>query len=99
MSMTTDARVRSNWATFEPSTVSRCRQPRRQGAPPLEYDVEAVKYADFTKEYGLHHERITLPTTFNAEPTFPTLYLIAARMLPILVSRVAFRATRKRIYR
>jgi hypothetical protein len=24
-------------------------------------------YADFTKEQGLHHERITLPTTFNAK--------------------------------
>jgi len=25
------------------------------------------EYVDFTKEYGLHHERITLPTTFNAK--------------------------------
>src|SRR5664280_687276 len=38
----------------------------------------------------LHHERISLPTTFNAKSAFPTLYLIAARMLPMLVSRVAF---------
>ena len=50
-------------------------------------------------EYRLLHERITLPTTFNAKSAFPTLYLIAARMLPILVSRVAFRAALKRIYR
>ena len=27
----------------------------------------ADEYADFTKEYGLHHERITLPTTFNTK--------------------------------
>ncbi len=30
-------------------------------------DVAADEYADFTKEYGLHHERITLPTTFNTK--------------------------------
>ena len=57
------------------------------------------EYADFTKEYGLHHERITLPTTFNAKKTLPTLYLLAARMLPMLVRRIAFRAARKRIHR
>ena len=50
-------------------------------------------------EYRLLHERISLPTTFNAKSAFPTLYQIAARMLPILVSRVAFPAARKRIYR
>ena len=65
--MTTHARVRSSWVTFEPSTVSRCRQPRRQGAPPLEQDVDADEDADFTKECSLHHERITLPTTFNTK--------------------------------
>ena len=59
--------ARSGRVTFEPSTVSRCRQPHRQGAPPLEQDVDADEYADFTKEYRLQHERITLPTTFNTK--------------------------------
>jgi hypothetical protein len=67
MFMTTDARVRSSWVIFEPSSASRCGQPHRQGAPPLERNVAADEYADFTKEYGLHHERITLQTTFNAK--------------------------------
>jgi hypothetical protein len=35
--------------------------------PPLEQDVAAEEFADFTKEYDLHLERITLPTTFNAK--------------------------------
>jgi len=36
MFMTTDARVRSSWVTFEPSSASCSGQPHRQGAPPLE---------------------------------------------------------------
>jgi len=36
MFMTTDARVRSSWVTFEPVSASCSGQPRRQGAPPLE---------------------------------------------------------------
>src|SRR5665647_426267 len=80
MFMTTHARVRSSWVTFEPSSASCSGQPHRQGAPPLEQDVVADEYADFTKEYGLHHERISLPTTFNARSAFPTLYLIAGRL-------------------
>ena len=67
MFMTTDARVRFGWVTFEPSSASCPVQPHRQGAPPLEQDVRADEYADFTKEYGLHPERITLPTTSNAK--------------------------------
>ena len=67
MFMTTDARVRSSWVTFEPLSASCSGQPHRQGAPPLEQDVAADEYADFTKEYGLQHERITLPTTFNTK--------------------------------
>mgnify|MGYP000665646433 CR=1 FL=1 len=34
--MATDARVRSSWVTFEPSSASCFGQPRRQGASPLE---------------------------------------------------------------
>jgi len=66
MFMTADARVRSSWLTFETSSASCSGQPRRQGASPLEEDVVADVYADFTSEYRLEHERITLPTTFNA---------------------------------
>src|SRR5665647_3159214 len=36
MFMTTDARVRSSWVTFEPASASCSGQPHRQGAPPLE---------------------------------------------------------------
>jgi len=36
MFMTTDARVRSSWVTFEPPSASCSGQPHRQGAPPLE---------------------------------------------------------------
>src|SRR5664280_111256 len=63
MFMTTDAWVSSSWLTFEPLSASpSCSgQPHRQGAPPLEQDVAADEYADFTKEYRLHHGRITLP--------------------------------------
>jgi hypothetical protein len=47
------ARVRSSWATFVPSSAtSGCRQLHRQRAPPLEWDVAADEYADFTKEYA-----------------------------------------------
>jgi len=67
MFMTTDARVRFGWVTFEPSSTSCPAQPHRQGAPPLEQVVAADEYADFRKEYGLQHESITLPTTFNAK--------------------------------
>jgi hypothetical protein len=67
MFMTTDGRVRSNWVTFEPSSASCSGQPHRQGAPPQEQDVAADEYADFTKEYDLHYERITLPTIFNTK--------------------------------
>jgi len=35
MFMTTDARVRSSWVTFEPSSASCSGQPHRQGASPL----------------------------------------------------------------
>jgi hypothetical protein len=67
MFMTTDARVRSNWVTFEPSSASRRRQPTDK--VPLHWNRTSppYEYADLTKEYGPHHERITLPTTFNAK--------------------------------
>ena len=61
------ARVRSSWVTLEPASALCSGQPHRQGAPPLEQDVDADEYADFTKEYRLQHERITLPTTFNTK--------------------------------
>src|ERR1035437_7311658 len=40
---------------------------RHQGAPPLEHEVAVDEYADFTKEYRLQNERMTLPTTFSAK--------------------------------
>jgi len=49
--------------TLEPSSASCSGQPHRPGAPPLELDVDADEYADFTKEYGPHREGLTLPTT------------------------------------
>ena len=67
MFMTTDARVRSSWVTFEPSTGAPISSTPPTRCPSTEKDVADDEFADFTKEYGLHHERITLPTTFNAK--------------------------------
>jgi hypothetical protein len=48
----------------EEATAPACpdnRELRQRG------NVTADEYADFTKKYGLHHGRITLPTTFNVK--------------------------------
>jgi len=58
MFMTTDARVRSSWVTFETSSASCAGQPHRQGAPPLEYDVAA-------RWIRRLHERIRPPPRKN----------------------------------
>jgi len=68
MFTTTDARIRSRWVTFETSSVSCSGQPHRQDVPLLWNKASSPdEYPDFTKEYGLRHERLTLPTTFNTK--------------------------------
>ena len=83
MFMTTEARVRSSWVTFEPLSASCSGQPHRQGAHPLEQDVEAVEYADFTKEYGPSARKNNATNDFQRVKDITNSLLIAARMLPM----------------
>jgi len=65
--MTTDARVRSSWVTFEPSSALCSGQPHRQGAPALKQDVAADEYADFTNEYGPPPQKNNATNDFQRE--------------------------------
>ena len=58
MFMTTDARVRSSWVTFEPLSASCSGQPHRQGGP-------STGIGRRRRRIRRLHERIRLPTRKN----------------------------------